>query len=218
MPARKNSLWVIAVRTWSLNGVSLRKGRVCGTKHQFAALAQMAALLEYVRMMLSMKSLIVMVALYFGYAGNLSAQNLRYSFSACLPPTSNGDVNSENCPLTDGLPSPIVQGIGVTECHLLSQKEEALGQVFLVAQCSISNRSKERVTSLEYQLSYFEKGISIAQKYHFNTILMVPVLQPHETRSLKFVVPRLLIDVHQTELYVAMRVLSVRLANGQVFR
>ena len=63
-----------------------------------------------------------------------------------------------------------------------------------------------------------EKGTSIAENGHFNASLLMPVLQPLETRSLRLVGPRLTADVLTTELYVAVEVLSVTLVGGQILR
>lgn len=172
-----------------------------------------------------MKSAFVLVTVCLAMTGSLSAQDLSSSFDTCLPPTSNGNVNAEDCPLTYRPPPPIGQSIDVNECRFLPERLEALGKVYLAMQCSISNRSEERVASFDYGVRYLAVGNSTVLKevgfegeQRFGTALLVPILLPQETQSLRLVAPDLPPDVVTSDLDVSVEVLSVGTPDGRMLR
>ncbi|MFV1463332.1 MULTISPECIES: hypothetical protein [unclassified Phaeobacter] len=172
-----------------------------------------------------MKSAFVIVAVCLAIAGNLSAQDLSSSFDTCLPPTSDGNVNADDRPLTYRPPPPIGQSIDVNECRFLPERSEALGKVFLIMQCSISNRSEERVASFNYGVRYLAAGNSTVLKevgfegeQRFGTALLVPILLPQETQSLRLVASDLPTDVVTADLDISVEVISVRTPDGRILR
>lgn len=180
---------------------------------------------ENARMKRPMKSIFVLVIVCSVVAGNLSAQGLSSSFDACLPPTSGGNVNAEDCPLTYRLPPPIRHSIDVSECHFLPERADALGKVFLTMQCSISNRSEERVASFSYGVRYLAVGSSTVLKevgfegeQRFGTALFVPIVQPQDTRSLRLVAPDLPTDALTSDLDISIEVISIRTPDGRTLR
>ena len=171
------------------------------------------------------KSIFVLVTFCLAIAGSLSAQGLSSSFDACLPPTSDGNVNPEDCPLTYRPPPPIGQRIVVSECRFLPERAEALGTVLLTMQCSISNRSDERVASFKYGVRYLAVGSSTVLKevgfegeLRFGTALLVPIVQPQQTRSLRLVAPDLPTNIITSDLDVSVEVISVRTPDGRNLR
>lgn len=195
------------------------------TKRAFAAVAPMAALREYARMKWIMKSVFVLLTVCLAFAGNLSAQGISSSFDACLPPTSEDKVNAEDCPLTYRQPPPIGQSVDVRECHFLPERAELLGKVFLTMRCSILNRSEVRVASFNYGIRYLAAGSSAVLKevgfegeQRFGTALLVPIVKPQETRSLRLVAPDLPTNVITSDLDVSVEVISVRTPDGRIRR
>ena len=185
----------------------------------------MAALREHVRMKRLMKSVFVLSTVFLAIAGNLSAQGLSNSFDACLPPTSDGNVNAEDCPLTYRPAAPIGQSIDVSECRFLPERSKALGKVLLIMRCSISNRSEERVASFNYGVRYLAVGSSTVLKevgfegeQRFGTALLVPIVHPQETRSLRLVAPDLPTDASTSDLDVSVEVIRVRTPDGRILR
>ena len=172
-----------------------------------------------------MKLVFVLVTLCLGVAGNMSAQGLRTSFDACLPPISDGEANAEDCAMTYRPPIPLGRSIDVSDCRFLPEQAEALGQVFLTMKCAISNRSKERVVFFKYGVRYIEAGSStilvelgFEGEQRFSTAHLVPVLQPQETRSLRLVAPDLPIGAIASELDVSVEVLGVGIPDGRILR
>ena len=172
-----------------------------------------------------MKSAFVLVTVCLATAGNLSAQALSSSFDACLPPTSDSNVNAEDCPLTYRPPPPIGQSIDVNECRFLPERSEALGKVFLIMQCSVSNRSEERVASFNYGVRYTSvsssnvlKEVGFEGEQRFGTALLVPIVLPQETQSLRLVAPDLPPDAFTSDLDVSVEVISVRTPDGRILR
>ncbi len=175
--------------------------------------------------MQSGKLVFVALTICLTIAGNLSAQGLSSSFDACLPPTSDGDVNAEDCPLTYRPPPPIGKSIDVTECRFLPERSEALGTGFWILRCSVSNRSEERVASFNYGVRYLAMGSSIVLKevgfageQRFGTALLVPIVLPQETQSLRLAAPDLPTDVLTSDLDVSVEVISVRTPDGRILR
>ena len=172
-----------------------------------------------------MNAAFVLVTVSLAISGNLSAQDLSSSFDTCLPPTSDGKVNAEDCPLTYRPPPPIGQSIDVNECRFLPERSEALGKVFLIMQCSISNRSEERVASFNYGVRYLAVGNSTVLKevgfegeQRYGTALLVPIVLPQETQLLRLVAPDLPPDVVTSDLDVSVEVISVRTPDGRILR
>ncbi len=172
-----------------------------------------------------MKFVFVLVVLCLGVTGILSAQGLSTSFDACLPPTSDGEANAEDCPLTYRPPTPLGQSIDVSDCRFLPEQAEALGQVFLTMQCAISNRSEERVVFFKYGVRYMEAGsstvlveVGFEGEQRFSTAHLVPVLQPQETRLLRLVAPDLPTGTNASELDVSVEALRVGMPDGRILR
>lgn len=153
------------------------------------------------------------------------AENSGPSFATCLPPTSESEDTAEDCALTYRPPPPLGQSIDVSECRFLPEQAEALGQVFLTMLCAISNRSEERVGFFKYGVRYMETGsstvlveVGFEGEQRFSTALMVPVLQSHETRSLRLVAPDLPIGTDASEVDIFVEVLGVRVLGSRALR
>jgi len=173
----------------------------------------------------TMKSVFIAGTFSVVVAGNLSAQDRSSSFDACLPPTSDGALNAEDCPLTYRAPPPIGQRIDVSECRFLPERAEGLGKVFLTMQCSISNRTEERIASFNYGVRYLAAGSSTVLKVsgfegkqRFGTALLVPIVKPQETRLLKLVAPNLPTEALTSELDVSVEVIRARTSDGSILR
>ncbi|MEY8099775.1 hypothetical protein AB9F29_20620 [Falsihalocynthiibacter sp. S25ZX9] len=219
------SLPTFAAFAHEINVKSEGERRLCGTKCEFAATAPMVALLEDGGMKRSVKSVFILVTVCFAVAGNLSAQSLGNSVEACLPPTSDGDANAEDCSLTYRPPTPIGPNIDVSDCRFLPGRSEVLGRVILTMQCTIFNRSEERVVFFKYGVRYMESGSSTVLveagfegEQRFGTANLVPILQPQETRSLRLAAPDLPTDAIATELDVSVEVLRVGMPDGRFLR
>ncbi|GLO70200.1 hypothetical protein MACH17_17170 [Phaeobacter inhibens] len=92
-------------------------------------------------------------------------------------------------------------------------------------QCSISNRSEERVASFNYGVRYLAAGNSTVFKevgfegeQRFGTALLVPILLPQETQSLRLVASDLPTDVVTADLDISVEVISVRTPDGRILR
>ncbi|AUR03831.1 hypothetical protein PhaeoP72_01858 [Phaeobacter inhibens] len=206
-------------------GIHTESWSAMRTNPPFAALARAAALQEHARMKRILKSVFVLLTVCLAVAGNLSAQGLSSPFDACLPPTSDGNVNAEDCPLTYRQPRPIGQSIAVSECRFLPERAEVLGKVLLTMGCSISNRSGERVAFFNYGVRYLAAGSSTVLKevgfegeQRFGTALLVPIVQPQETQSLRLVAPDLPPNAITSDLDISVEVLSVRTPDGRILR
>ncbi|WP_300064735.1 hypothetical protein [uncultured Roseobacter sp.] len=172
-----------------------------------------------------MKSAFVLLTVCFGIVGNLSAHGLSSSFDACLPPTSDGNMNAEDCPLKDHPPIPIGQSIDVSDCRFLPEKAEAPGHVFLTMQCTVYNGSKRRVAFFQYGVVYVKAGsnkvlaeVGFEGEQRFSTALLVPVLQPQETRPLRLVTSDLPTEVIGSQMDIFVEVLGVGMPNGRILR
>ena len=171
------------------------------------------------------RSVFVLLTVCLATAGNLSAQGLSSPFDACLPSISDGNVNAEDCPLAYRQPTPIGQSIDVSECRFMPERAEVLGKVLLTMRCSISNRSEERVASFNYGIRYLAVGSSTVLKevgfegeQRFRKALLVPILRPQETQSLRLVAPDLPTNAITSELDVSVEVISVRTPDGRILR
>jgi hypothetical protein len=173
----------------------------------------------------TLKSVCLLLTVCLPVAGNLSAQGLNSPIDACLPPTSAGNINAEDCPLIYRQPRPIGQSIDVSECRFLPERAEILGKVLLTLGCSISNRSEERLASFNYGVRYLASGSSTVLKeigfegeQRFGTALLVPIVQPQDTQSLRLVAPDLPPNAITSDLDISVEVISVRTPDGRILR
>lgn len=185
----------------------------------------MAALHEHVRMKRLMKTAFVLLTVCFAISGELSAQDSSGPVDACLAPTSDSNVNAEDCPLTFRQPRPIGQSIDVSECLFLPERLEANDRAFLILQCSVSNRSEESVASFNYGVRYLAVGsskvlteVGFEGDLRFGTALLVPIILPQERQSLRLAAPDMPADVVASDLGISVEVISVRTPDGRTLR
>lgn len=172
-----------------------------------------------------MRLTIIPILFCFGAAGISLAQSPSSSCDACLPPTSDSDRNPEGCILTYRPSPPLGQNIDVSECRFLPEQAAALGQVYMTMHRSLSNRSEERVAFFKYGVRYMEAGsstplveVGFEGAQRFSTALMVPILQPRETRSFRLIGPTLPIGKDPSQLDISVEVLGVSVPGSRSLR